>query len=230
MSPVTTRDVLWPRAVRIVPSRFPPIGLFDRVAEPADLEAVYHVESLTNPRLRQEWGELSLVPPADRIAGPGTTPIMAAFTHPAPGGSRFSPGNYGVYYAARDEDTAIAETVFHRERFLNYSKEKPLRLQMRMYVGEISAELVDIRGAQDALPQLYDPDSYAASQPFGAHHRASHAWGIVYDSVRHTTGECVAIFRPPAVSPVRQARHFEYIWNGARITDVLAVASVASWR
>lgn len=230
MQSSSNRHIFWPRAVRVVPSRFPPVGLFDRVAEPADLEAVYHVESLTNPRLRQEWGELSLVPAADRIAGPGTTPIMAAFTHPAPTGSRFSPGDYGVYYAAREEDTAIAETVFHRERFLQYSKEKPLRLQMRMYVGEIEAELVDIRGMQDALPDLYDRNSYVHSQPFGASHRANQAWGIVYDSVRHAFGECVAIFRPPAARPVRQSKHLEYIWNGFHITDVLAISPVASWR
>lgn len=227
---VSVRDVFWPRAVRIVPSPFPPTGLFDRVAEPAELEAVYHVESLTNPRLRQEWGELSLVPASDRIAGPGTGPIMAAFAHPAPGGSRFSPGDYGVYYAAHDEETAISETVFQRERFLNYSKEKPLRLQMRVYVGEISAALVDIRGARNTHPELVDPSSYAASQAFGSYHRAGGAWGIVYGSVRHEQGECVAIFRPPAARPVRQAKHLEYIWNGRRITDVLAVSSVVSWR
>ena len=76
--PVTATH--WAPCYRIIPSRFPPVGLFDKVADPADLEAVFLVEAMTNDRLRDEAGDLSLVPPEDRVAGPGTTPIMAAFT------------------------------------------------------------------------------------------------------------------------------------------------------
>ena len=46
----------WTPAWRLVASRFPPVGLFDRVAAPADLESVFAIESLTNARLRQEAG------------------------------------------------------------------------------------------------------------------------------------------------------------------------------
>src|SRR4029077_16413662 len=87
---------------RIVPSRFPPIQLFERVADPADLQAVAAVESLTHPPLAPGIGELSLVPPEDRVSGPGTSAIMAAFTHLNPEGSRFSDGSFGVFYAAAD--------------------------------------------------------------------------------------------------------------------------------
>lgn len=225
-SRVQYRPLLWERAVRIIPSRYPPAGLFDRVAAPDDLDAVFYVESLTNPRLRQEWGELSLVEPEERIAGPGTTPIMAAFTHPNPQGSRFSSGDYGVYYAADEETTAIAETVHHRERFLRYSSEAPLTVQMRMYVGRIQARLVDIRGLKDTLRDIYNPDSYAASQSFGRLHRAESAWGIAYDSVRREGGRCVAVFRPRAVQPVVPTRHLQYVWDGKRITDVLEITSI----
>src|SRR5690606_22607554 len=95
----------WQPSWRIVPSRFPPVGLFDRIASPDDLDALFELEGMTNPRLRQELGELSLVPAERRISGPGTTPIMAAFTHPSPDGSRFSDGSWGVYYAARERET-----------------------------------------------------------------------------------------------------------------------------
>ena len=50
----------WPEAWRIVPSRFPPRGVFDRIASPDDLEALFAIESLTNARLRQELGQLDL--------------------------------------------------------------------------------------------------------------------------------------------------------------------------
>ena len=38
--------------------------------------------------------------------------------------------------------------------------------------------------------------------------------GIVYRSVRHEGGECVACFRPKLVLNVRVAAHYEYRWDG----------------
>ena len=81
MDALTTAQVRWQPCYRIVASRFPPISLFEDVADPADLEAVYAIEAMTNDRLRQEVGDISLVPVEDRVVGPGSTPIMAAFTH-----------------------------------------------------------------------------------------------------------------------------------------------------
>src|SRR6185295_1112064 len=127
---------------RLVPSRFPPVGLFDRVARPQDLEFVLAAESLTNDRLRDEVGELALVPPAERVSGPGSTPVMAAFTHLNPEGSRFSDGTFGVYYAAKDLDTAIAETVYHRARFLARTAEAAGEIDMRVYRADLRADFV----------------------------------------------------------------------------------------
>ena len=74
-------DVHWESSWRLVPSRFPPVGLFDRVTSADDFEAVVAIESITNDRLRDEVGELRLVPENERQYGQGTTPIMASFTH-----------------------------------------------------------------------------------------------------------------------------------------------------
>jgi hypothetical protein len=89
-------DLPWGPTYRLVPSRFPPIDLFERVAAPEDLDTVFAIEALANPRLRQEAGEISLVPREERVSGPGSSAIMAAFTHLNPLGSRFSSGAYGV--------------------------------------------------------------------------------------------------------------------------------------
>src|SRR5207248_10187404 len=103
------RRTRWRPSHRIVPSRFPPVGLFDRVAAPEDLETVFALEVMTNDRLREEAGELSLVAKEDRISGPGTTPIMAAVTHLSPQGRRVSGGSFGVYYCAQKVETGLAE-------------------------------------------------------------------------------------------------------------------------
>lgn len=217
------RRIRWTQAYRIVPSRFPPVGLFDRIADPADIDAVTAVESLTNPRLRDEMGALSLVPPARRVSGPGTTPIMAAFAHIPPEGSRFSDGHWGVFYAAHSIPTAIEETVFHREAFLAATKEPPTDVQVRCYKTAVSARLHDIRGGWSAE---HDPDSYAASVRLARSLRDEGSNGIVYDSARHPGGECVAAFYPDVVAPCVQAEHFIYRWNGKRIEAVLKVTAV----
>lgn len=209
--------VNWNPSWRLVPSRFPPVGLFDRVADSDDLEVVIAIESLTNARLRDEVGDLRLVPKHERQSGPGTTPIMASFTHLSFEGSRFSDGNYGVYYAAKDIDTALAETRYHRERFLRRTSEPPIEIDMRSYASVLSTELHDIRGMQTTATELYDKHAYGGSQRFASHLRAEGSNGILYNSVRHEEGECVAIFRANIPKPVTQGSHYCFQWDGNRI-------------
>jgi hypothetical protein len=206
--------VVWRPSYRIVPSIFPPRGLFDSVAAPADLEAVFELESLTNDRVREQLGHLQRVPPARRISGPGSTPIMSAFTHVPPDGSRFATAAFGAYYAARELPTAIAETVYHRQRFLRASNEPPIDLEMRCYTGNVRADLHDLRGG---WPELHAPNSYVASQRFATELRAAGSDGIVFDSVRRAGGQCVALFYPDLISPVRQGPHLLYRWDGRAI-------------
>ena len=207
--------VVWRPSHRIVPSIFPPRGLFDAVADPADLDAVFALEALTNDRLREQLGHLRRIPPERRVSGPGTTPVMSAFTHVHPDGGRFSTAKFGAYYAARELPTAIAETVYHRERFLRASKEPPIDLQMRSYLGNIRADLHDVRGGD--WPRLHDPHSYAISQAFATRLRDKGSEGIVFDSVRKPGGQCVALFYPDLIGPVKQGPHLLYRWDGARI-------------
>ena len=211
--------IRWGESYRLVPSRFPPVGLFDRVASPEDLEIVFAAEALTNDRLRDEAGDIQLVPREDRVAGPGTTPVMAAFTHLNPEGSRFSDGTFGVYYAAHEMETAIAERAHHTARFLARTREPAGEIDMRTYLARIDADLVDVRGyGRRRKNDLMNPDGYADSQAFGRARRSEGAGGIVYDSVRRPGGECVAMFRPRLVKRCTQGPHVCFVWDGAAIT------------
>jgi hypothetical protein len=214
---VKSSRIRWAPSYRLVPSRFPPVSLFDRVARPEDLEFVLAAEALTNDRLRDEVGELALVPPDDRVSGPGSTPIMAAFTHLNPEGSRFSDGTWGVYYAGRELDTSVAETAYHRGRFLARTAEPPGEIDMRCYLADIRGEYCDLRGYGRRNPDLMHPDDYAPGQAYALHQRQAGQAGIVYDSVRRPGGQCVAVFRPRCVSPVRQGPHLCYLWDGKSI-------------
>ncbi len=144
---------------------------------------------------------------------------MAAFTHLNPEGSRFSDGTYGVYYACRSLNTAVAESRYHREQFLMRTKEEPIELDMRTYLADLEGDLHEIRGRKD-LGAVYDPNNYSASQVLGLELKAVNSYGIAYDSVRDPGGECSGVLRPPVLSPCIQGPHFGYIWDGSRITTV----------
>lgn len=214
------RRVRWRASIRIIPSRYPPVDLFERVADRDDFEALYEVESLTNPRLRNELGLIHLVPPPERVYGPGSTFIMAAFTHLSPAGGRFNDSTFGAYYAARDRTTAVAESTHHREAFLARTREPPIELEMRVLEARMDARLHDLRGLAEALPAVHDAASHTRSQALARRLRMHGSWGVAYESVRRDGGQCVAVFRPRALAECRQAEHLIYVWDGARISQV----------
>jgi RES domain len=208
----------WRPCHRLIPSRYPTVGLYDTIADPADLEVVFAIESLTNPRIRDEIGQLQLVPPEERVSGAGSTVIMAAFTHLNAEGSRFSDGSYGVYYAAHALDTAIAEVSHHRALFLSRTHEPAMDVDMRAISAHLDTELHDLRELGKRGAALLDPDDYAAPQAFARRLRAAGSWGVVFPSVRHEGGVCVGVFRPKALRNARSGAHIALHWDGARIT------------
>ena len=83
--------VRWTRACRLIPTRYPSVGLFDRVATADDLDAVLELEAWTNDRIGNELGLLHTIPRDEWVTGrPMASVVMAAFCHPAPRGARFS--------------------------------------------------------------------------------------------------------------------------------------------
>lgn len=219
-----TRRTRWRPSHRLVPSRFPPIGLFDRVANSDDLDAVFELEAMTNDRLREETGELALVPKADRVSGPGTTPIMAAFTHLNPEGSRFSDGSFGVYYCSQRLETALAEVQHHQERFLHRTVEGPLRLELRLYLADLDARLIDARNFEE----YRRADDYRPGQKLGRALREQGREGVLYRSVRHDGGLCAAVFRPRLLSNCRQSKHYAFHFDGRRVTAIDELENVWS--
>ncbi|MGH7482209.1 MAG: RES family NAD+ phosphorylase [Longimicrobiales bacterium] len=214
------RRVRWRAAIRIIPSRYPPVDLFERVADAADFGALFDLEALTNPRIRNQLGDIELVARREWAQGPGASYIMAPFTHLNLEGGRFSDASFGAFYAARTRATALAETRYHRARFLARTNEPPLSMDMRVLEANLDARLHDLRGERERLKGIYDPDGYGTSQRLARRLRAAGSWGITFNSVRHGGGDCVAALRPRALSNCRQAEHLIYVWDGTSIAEV----------
>ncbi len=215
--PVTS--IQWPGAVRIIRSIFPPIDLFEDIADPADWPLLIAAEQKTNPRLMETIGNLDLVPPDRRVAGAGASWLMAPFTHVSPDRpSRFSDGSFGVLYAGGRFEVALLETVHHHARFMLATAQPPgWTSQFREIVLEVDAELHDLRAGGEDVAAALDPVDYAQSQQLGGRLRDAASEGVVYPSVRCPDGECVGLFYPDGASQPVQGRHLDYHWNGERV-------------
>ena len=215
---IPTLDVDWAPSFRIIAARYPPVNFFERIsADPKEWEILLEIEKLTDPSLN--IGNLSLET-ADRIGGAGAGRVLPSFTFldPNPPGSRFSNNKFGAYYAADDLNTAVAETVHHRTAFLVSTAQPPQDLDQLLILANIRGALHDIRKMGKALGTVYSGTDYAASQSLTARLRSAGSLGIVYDSVRRSGSECIAVLRARVISNAREDRHITYRWNGTRIT------------
>jgi hypothetical protein len=212
-------EVEWRGAVRIIRSIFPPIDLFEDIADPADWPLLIAAEQKTNPRLMETIGNLDLVPPDRRVSGSGASWLMAPFTHVSPDRpSRFSDGSFGVLYVGDRFEVALLETIHHHARFMLATAQPPgWTSQFREIVLEIDAELHDIRPLGAEAAPVLDPGDYAAGQTLGAGLRAAGSAGIAYPSVRCLGGECAGLFYPDGARHPVQGRHLDYHWDGQRV-------------
>lgn len=220
---IEAESVAWAPSYRVIASEYAGENLFDRLADDDDLEDLRAIADLTNPHALDEMGAVELVRPDDRIYGPGAGLVMAAFAWPGKP-SRFSDGTRGTYYAAREEETAVAETVHHDEAFLHGSG--PVVVDKTLVEADLVGALVDARTGRPAPPGLDHPTAYGAGQAFGRVVRSLDGDGILYHSVRHRgpagepLGGCAAVFRPAVLRNAVVARALEYHWNGRQIARV----------
>jgi hypothetical protein len=204
------------QAYRLVNSKFPPIALFDDVADARDFEALYQLQAVTNPRLQNEIGRLELIARDEIPFGiPGCSYATAPFTHVNPAGSRFSDGSFGVLYLADRMDTAIAEVRHHQGRY--WSNVQDLNYERFVFRG-LSCSFSDtgVRNATVAplTAPVYAPDDYTHSRRLGREAKRVGCPGLRYNSVRAPGNVCWALMTPRLVTAIIQTAHYEMIWSG----------------
>ncbi len=217
------------RTHRLIASRHPTIGIFDDVGSVEDAQSAMELEGMTNDRQTGAQGRLDSIPTDHWAIGEsGATIAMSAFLHPSIGGGRFNNENLGAWYASTAVETAIKETLYHNTRRLRASEGGfPNRIQMRELVSRPQADLHDLVSEKNKHPQFYESDNYSASQAYGEDIRKSGSDGILYESVRHTGGKNIVIFKPKILLPVVQGDHYEYAWNSRGEHSVSKITNVS---
>lgn len=215
---IPTAPVAWNDARRIIRSLYPPIDLFEDIADPADWPLLISAEQKTNPRLMETIGNLDLVPPDRRVGGDGASYLMAPFTHVSPDRpTRFSAGAFGLLYVGESFETALAETIHHHQRFMRRTREaEGWTSQFRELVLGVQLDAHDLTDGATYAEAL-DPDDYGEAQRVGTALRAGGSDGVLYPSVRNAGGLCVGLFYPDLATAPVQGRHLDYHWNGDRV-------------
>ena len=217
-----TVDLEAQRAYRLVNTRYPTIPLFDDIADSYEFDALHALQSLTNPRIQNEIGNLNLVPRTEMPWGiSGCSYAVAPFTHVNPDGSRFSGGEYGVLYLADSMDTAMKEVCYHQQAYwMNIDGLKYDRMVFQGLRSTFSATgLCDTLGLPANHP-IFDPDSYAASRALGASLKAGGCPGVQFRSARQSGATCWGLFTPRPVTEVIPTARYEFIWRDSKISEI----------
>lgn len=202
---------------RLIPSKYSAGGdsVLARIADDdGHLKDIFDLDGATNDRLRAENNLLPGIGVDELVFGlPYYRIVNAAFCHAQPLGSRFNGPDRGAWYAAFELPTAQAEVAFHKSVELaevGWKEEESVTYDD--YLADFSAELHDIREARN-FNRCLDPDSYVTSQELAQQLLTADALGIIYPSVRHPGGICLACFRPALVMNVRKDRTYRFTWD-----------------
>ena len=205
---------------RLIPSRHLPKGdsvLVDIADDDEHLQAIFELDAATNERLLAAQQLLPGIGLEELVFGvPHAAVVNAAFCHAHPLGSRFNGPDRGAWYAGFALETAQAEVAFHKTVQLAEVGRFEDDVTYDDYLADFSAVFHDIRPPEGrGFKKCLDPQSYVASQALAERLMQADSLGIVYPSVRHAGGTCVACFRPALVSNVRRDQTYRFIWNGA---------------
>lgn len=194
------------KGYRLIPSRFPTIDLYRRVAPPEAWDALFECESMTNPRLR--------VPTNDGAAGGGQNWNQAPFAYANPKGLTFvRPNDFGVELYATPEG-ALCASIERRTAFLSECNNPPTEIIARMLLTEFTGEFLDVRG-RGAVEA--GKDCYALSDRCRGDETLA---GIIFKSEMYPFCDAYAIFSQHALRRSTQERHFAYQWDGEKILSV----------
>jgi len=212
---------------RLIPSAYEEESVLNRLtADPTELTALFELEGATNERLLGEAGLLPGIGVRELVFGLSYSHIVnAAFTHANPLGSRFNGPDRGAWYAAFSLETAGIEMAYHKSQELHeinwQEKERFLYVD---FLADFRGEFHDVR--RDSRFSIYlDPLSYVASQKLARELLGHGSPGIVYPSVRHRGGTCIACFRPALVNNVRKGGHLSVEFENALALPIIRPAN-----
>lgn len=185
-----------------------------------DLALLAEIEGATSARLNAEARGRSALSATELVHGvPHARFINASFAYAKPRQPmRFSSAERGAWYAALAVETCLAEVGHHLTLALADAGDFNAVVDYGEMLASIAGLFADLRRVP-AHPSL-DPDpaiGYPAGNAVAAAAIAGGHVGIIYPSVRHPGGTCIAALWPNAVQSVVQGAMYRLTWAGSPV-------------
>lgn len=199
-------------AYRLIPSRFPPIEIYDRLGL-LEASTAKQIEALTNPRLRDPRRDLTK-DTKDAMSGDAFQNWNhAPFVYPNRDGTRFFDRWTPAIELAADLQTALAISVGKRTRFLTASQESAINLDMRVLKQSISGSFLKHVGSDSDL-------SEDDRRQIGRKAREGDLQGIFFQPSERRNATGYAVIDQRSLGRAVQAAHFRFVWDGTRISTI----------
>lgn len=211
-----TRDAL-PRTIRLVTTARLRPPVLSQLVDADELAALAEIEGATSNRLMAQNRGTADVQAYELVYGvPHAAFINASFAYAKPReANRFNGAERGAWYAALDLDTCLAEVRHHLTEALVQTGVYEAVVDYAELYASFAGEFVDMRPHADHI--CLHPDKgvgYPAGNALADAARARGLNGIIYPSVRHAGGTCIAALFPHAVQSVAQGDIYRMTWRG----------------
>lgn len=222
-----TREAL-SRTIRLVTTarlRAPVLG---RLVDAEDLAALAEIEGATSNRLMAQSRGTAEVQSYELVYGvPHAAFINASFAYAKPREpNRFNGADRGAWYAALELETCLTEVRHHLTEMLSLTGVYEAAVEYAELHASFAGEFVDLRSHSDHV--CLHPDKsigYPAGNALADAARARGLSGIIYPSVRHRGGTCIAALFPHSVQSVAQGDIYRMTLQGAPEPDVVKVSA-----
>lgn len=219
--------------VRLIPATcHKPPSLRGLVDSDDEMEILAEIEGLTSARLIAERGrdpnldrrELAWRRQKHDLRIYGNSHINAAFTYTRRGGNRFNDETRGAWYCSWNSMTSVAEVAFHKTRELGFIG----RFHESSRYVELLADFIgDFPDLTDEPKHIaLNPDTeigYPAGQALADGLRRDGFSGLIYPSVRASSGLCLVAFEAAIIQNVRPGARWDLVWNGSEHYSISAV-------
>ncbi|OJF90650.1 RES family NAD+ phosphorylase [Pararhizobium antarcticum] len=203
----------------LIPSRFPPVPLYRRIAGGYD-DDIAVIAELHNPRLKEKQRILGQ---AD-VAVNETSPRFqnwnhAPFAYSNPEGSWFFDRFLRCLEMSRDKQTALAVSVAKRERFLQRTSEAPIGLDMRMLSRNVCGTFLDAQSLPATTPL---EERRRLGVELMARAKKDGLAGVLFRSIERPIGTRICVLDGNVLDRAIQGEHFRYAWDGHRVSSLYA--------
>lgn len=200
---------------RLIPSRFPPVPLYERLGSPEVQAAAEACEAKTNPRLHA-LERLAQEGPARPGSAQAQNWNLAPFAYKNPEGTTFLDPAHKVLELVSGVRPALAVAVLRREAFLGGGAEPPLQVEMRALVRKVRGRFIDLTG----VPFEPDRDKRWAMGARLYSEAESDVQGILFLRPDLGNARALTVFDGAALGTAIQSDHYRFLWDGEAVRQI----------